>query len=202
MVEKSVILSYAIKKYNKLKKIAILASGNGSNAEKIITYFEGSQKACITLIASNKKDAYALERAKKFNIPTYTFTKSGLEAGLLTEKLISLDIDLVVLAGFLLKIPEDFIRAFPQKIVNIHPALLPKYGGKGMYGMHVHEAVKAAKEVETGITIHLVDENYDEGKVIFQAGVEVLETDSAEDLANKVHRLEHKYFPNVIESLL
>lgn len=185
-----------------MKKIAVLASGSGSNAEKIVTYFKDSEKACITLIASNKNDAYVLERAKKFNIPTYTFTKSELEAGLLTEKLLSLDIDLVVLAGFLLKIPRDFIRAFPEKIVNIHPALLPKYGGKGMYGMHVHEAVKAAGEKETGITIHLVNENYDEGKVIFQAGLEVLEKDSPEDIANKVHELEHKYFPNVIESLL
>ena len=185
-----------------MKKIAILASGSGSNAEKILEYLKGSTKAHVTVIASNKKDAFVLERAKKFHVPTFTFTRSELEAGLLTEKLLSLDIDLVVLAGFLLKIPKDFTRAFPEKIVNIHPALLPKYGGKGMYGMHVHEAVKAAGEKETGITIHLVNENYDEGKVIFQAGVRVLETDSAEDIANKVHELEHKYFPNVIESLL
>ncbi|GAB2627368.1 phosphoribosylglycinamide formyltransferase [Belliella aquatica] len=185
-----------------MKKIAILASGSGSNAEKILEYLKDSTKAHVTVIGSNKKDAFVLERAKKFNVPTFTFTRSDLESGLLTEKLLSLDIDLVVLAGFLLKIPKDFIRAFPEKIVNIHPALLPKYGGKGMYGMHVHEAVKAAGEKETGITIHLVNENYDEGKVIFQAGVGVLETDSAEDIANKVHELEHKYFPNVIESLL
>lgn len=185
-----------------MKNIAILASGSGSNAEKILAYFKDSTKARVTLIASNKKDAFVLERAKKFNVPTFNFTSFDLEAGFLTEKLLSLDIDLVVLAGFLLKIPRGFIRAFPEKIVNIHPALLPKYGGKGMYGMHVHEAVKAAGEKETGITIHLVNENYDEGKVIFQAGVGVLEIDSPEDIAKKVHELEHKYFPNVIESLL
>lgn len=185
-----------------MKKIAILASGSGSNAEKIMEYFKDSAKARVSLITSNKKDAFVLERAKKFNVPIFTFTRSDLEAGLLTEKLLSLDVDLVVLAGFLLKIPINLIKSFPEKIVNIHPALLPKYGGKGMYGMHVHEAVKAAGDKETGITIHLVNENYDEGKVIFQAGVEVLEKDSPEDIANKVHELEHKYFPNVIESLL
>ncbi|MCH7399329.1 phosphoribosylglycinamide formyltransferase [Belliella sp. DSM 107340] len=185
-----------------MKKIAILASGSGSNAEKIIEYFQNSEKAQIVLVASNKKDAYVLERAKKFSVPTFIFNRSDLEDGLLTKMLSSLEVDFVVLAGFLLKIPQGLIKAFPERIVNIHPALLPKYGGKGMYGMHVHQAVKDASDSETGITIHLVNENYDEGKVIFQAGVEVLETDTPEDIANKVHALEHKYFPNVIESLL
>lgn len=185
-----------------MKKIAVLASGSGSNAEKIMEYFKDSAKARVNLIASNNKDAYVLERAQKFNVPTFTFTKSDLEIGLLGEKLLSLEIDLVILAGFLLKIPVNLIQAFPEKIVNIHPALLPKFGGKGMYGMHVHEAVRSAGEKETGITIHLVNENYDEGKVIFQAAVEVLEKDSPKEIADKVHELEHKYFPNVIESLL
>ncbi|MFD2033629.1 phosphoribosylglycinamide formyltransferase [Belliella marina] len=185
-----------------MKKIAILASGSGSNAEKIMEYFQDSEIAQISLIASNKKDAFVLERAKKFDVPTFIFNKADLEAGLLTRMLLGLEVDLVVLAGFLLKIPENLIRSFPDKIVNIHPALLPKYGGKGMYGMHVHQAVKAAKDEETGITIHLVNENYDEGKVVFQAGVEVQESDTPEDIAQKVHELEHKYFPNVIESLL
>lgn len=185
-----------------MKKIAILASGSGSNAEKIMEYFQNSEKAQIVLVASNKKDAYVLERAKKFKVPTFNFNRPDLEDGLLTKMLSSLEVDFVVLAGFLLKIPQGLIKAFPERIVNIHPALLPKHGGKGMYGMHVHQAVKDASDSETGITIHLVNENYDEGKVIFQAGVEVLVTDTPEDIANKVHALEHKYFPNVIESLL
>jgi phosphoribosylglycinamide formyltransferase 1 len=185
-----------------LKNIAILASGSGSNAEKIMEYFKGSTKARVVLVASNKTDAFVLERASKFGVPTFTFSKSDLTAGVLTEKLKVLHVDLVVLAGFLLKIPDSLIQAFPERIVNIHPALLPKYGGKGMYGMHVHQAVKDAGDQETGITIHLVNENYDEGKIIFQAAVAVASTDSPEAIAQKVHALEHKYFPNVIESLL
>lgn len=165
-------------------------------------YFKGSTKARVVLVASNKTDAFVLERASKFGVPTFTFSKSDLIAGVLTEKLKVLHVDLVVLAGFLLKIPDNLIEAFPERIVNIHPALLPKYGGKGMYGMHVHQAVKDAGDQETGITIHLVNENYDEGKIIFQAAVAVASTDSPEAIAQKVHVLEHKYFPNVIESLL
>ncbi|SIS82175.1 phosphoribosylglycinamide formyltransferase [Belliella pelovolcani] len=185
-----------------MKNIAILASGSGSNAEKIMEYFKGSAKARVVLVASNKTDAFVLRRASKFGVPTFTFSKSDLTAGVLTEKLKVLHVDLVVLAGFLLKIPDNLIQAFPERIVNIHPALLPKYGGKGMYGMHVHQAVKDAGDQETGITIHLVNENYDEGKIIFQAAVAVASTDSPEAIAQKVHSLEHKYFPNVIESLL
>lgn len=185
-----------------MKKIAILASGSGTNAEKIMEYFQNSSKGQVVLVASNKKDAFVLERAKKFQVPTYTFSKSELESGMLTDQLQTLGVDLVVLAGFLLKIPHNLIQAFPDQIVNIHPALLPNYGGKGMYGSHVHQAVKDAGDAETGITIHLVNEHYDEGKIIFQAAVPVSPTDSPEDIANKVHLLEHKYFPNVIESLL
>lgn len=185
-----------------LKKIAILASGNGSNAEEIIKHFQHSSKGKVVLVGSNKSDAFVLERAKKFEVPTFTFNRKQLEEGDAVKKLEETEVDFVVLAGFLLKIPLNLIHAYPDKIVNIHPALLPKYGGKGMYGMKVHEAVKAAKDVETGITIHLVNENYDEGKIIFQAGVAVSPEDNPEAIANKVHQLEHKYFPNVIESLL
>lgn len=185
-----------------MKRIAILASGSGSNAEKIMEYFKNSEKAKIALVASNKADAFVLERAKKFEVPTVTFSKKELEEGFLLKKLQVEKIDWVILAGFLLKIPAELIRAFPDRMVNIHPALLPKYGGKGMYGAHVHEAVKAAGDAETGITIHLVNENYDEGKIIFQAATSVEESDSPDDIASKVHALEHRYFPEVIESLL
>lgn len=185
-----------------MKKIAILASGNGSNAEEIMKYFQNSQKGNIVLIGSNKKEAFVLERAKKFNVPTFTFNKSQLEEGLVTQKLREAEVDFVVLAGFLLKIPNNLLQVYPNQIVNIHPALLPNYGGKGMYGMKVHQAVKDAGDKESGITIHLVNENFDEGKIIFQAAVPVSSEDSPEDIAKKVHQLEYKYFPNVIESLL
>ena len=185
-----------------MKRLAILASGSGSNAEKIMEHFQTSTKAVVALVASNKVDAYVLERAKKFQVPTFTFTRKEMDAGILLEKLQDENIDYVILAGFLLKIPVELTRAFPDRMVNIHPALLPKYGGKGMYGHFVHEAVKAAGEKETGITIHLVNENYDEGKIIFQAHTALDELDTPDSIAAKVHELEHKYFPKVIEGLL
>jgi phosphoribosylglycinamide formyltransferase-1 len=185
-----------------LKSIAILASGSGTNAEEIIKYFRNSPKGRVSLIASNKADAYVLERAKKFKVPSFTFSKAELESGKLTAQLQKANIDVVVLAGFLLKIPDNLIQAFPDNIINIHPALLPNYGGKGMYGAKVHQAVKEAGDSETGITIHLVNEHYDEGKIIFQAAVPVEPEDSPDQIAEKVHALEYKYFPNVIESLL
>jgi phosphoribosylglycinamide formyltransferase 1 len=185
-----------------LKKIAILASGSGSNAEEIIKHFQHSSKGKVVLIGSNKSDAFVLERAKNFDVPTFTFNRSQMEAGELTQKLQEMEVDFVVLGGFLLKIPNNLIQAYPDHIINIHPALLPKYGGKGMYGMKVHEAVKNSGDKETGITIHLVNEHYDEGKIIFQAAVPIITTDSPEEIAQKVHQLEYKYFPNVIESLL
>ncbi|WP_375584050.1 phosphoribosylglycinamide formyltransferase [Cyclobacterium xiamenense] len=185
-----------------MKNIAILASGSGTNAQKIMEYFQQSPKARIVLLASNKKDAYALERAKLFDVPTAVFSKKEMENGGLLELLRLRQVDLLVLAGFLLKIPRELIREFRGEIVNIHPALLPGYGGKGMYGMNVHRAVKEAGEHETGITIHLVNENYDEGKIVFQAAVPIAEGDSPEQIAEKVHELEHKYYPNVIESLI
>ncbi|WP_373497237.1 phosphoribosylglycinamide formyltransferase [Aquiflexum sp.] len=185
-----------------MKNIAILASGSGTNAEEIIKYFQNSSKGKVVLVASNKKEAFVLERAKKFHVPSFTFNKEALESGELVQRLKDDKVDFVVLAGFLLKIPDNLIKAFPDRIINIHPALLPKYGGKGMYGAKVHEAVKEAGDQESGITIHLVNENYDEGKIIFQAGVPISPKDSPDTIAQKVHHLEYKYFPNVIESLL
>lgn len=185
-----------------MKKIAILASGSGTNAENIIQYFENSTKAKVALVASNRQDAYVLERAKKHKVPNFSFSKSDLEEGNLAHQLEDMQIDLIVLAGFLLKIPDALIKAFPERIINIHPALLPKHGGKGMYGSRVHEAVKSKGDVLTGITIHYVNEVYDEGRIIFQESVEIDQRDTAETIAGKVQVLEHKYFPKVIESLL
>ncbi|WP_425638074.1 phosphoribosylglycinamide formyltransferase [Algoriphagus yeomjeoni] len=185
-----------------MKRLAILASGSGSNAEKIMEHFQNSEIAEIALVASNKADAFVLERAKKFDVPTFTFSRKEMDAGVLLKKLNAENIEWVILAGFLLKIPVDLTRAFPDRMVNIHPALLPKYGGKGMYGSFVHEAVKAAGETETGITIHLVNENYDEGRIVFQASTPLTSEDTPDSIAEKVHALEHKHFPEVIEGLL
>lgn len=190
------------RKKEKLKKIAILASGNGSNAEEIILHFKDSAKAEVALIASNRKEAYVLDRALRHHIPSLSFTKADLEEGRLNKWLQEKEIDLIVLAGFLLKIPEHLVDSFPDRIVNIHPALLPKYGGKGMYGNYVHQAVKDNRDTRTGITIHYVNRNYDEGAVIFQKSVALSPEDGPEEIAEKVHVLEHKYFPKVIESLL
>lgn len=185
-----------------MKRLAILASGSGSNAEKIMVHFQNSEIAEIALVASNKADAFVLKRARKFDVPTFTFSRKEMDAGVLLEKLQQENIDWVILAGFLLKIPVELTRAFPDRMVNIHPALLPKYGGKGMYGSFVHEAVKAAGEKETGITIHLVNENYDEGRIVFQASVPLTPDDTPDVIAEKVHALEHRHFPEVIEGLL
>ncbi len=180
----------------------ILASGSGSNAEQIMKHFQQSKVGKIALIGTNNPKAGVIQRAAKFDVPVIVFSKSEMAYGQLTQIAKKHDIDLIVLAGFLLKIPEDLIHAYPQQIVNIHPALLPKYGGKGMYGHHVHEAVKAASESESGITIHLVNEHFDEGKILFQAAVQLEPTDSPEMIAQKVLELEHKYFPKIIEDLL
>jgi len=165
-------------------------------------HFQQADKAKIALVASNKQDAFVLERAKKFGVPTFTFSRKEMEAGVLLKKLQEEKIDWVILAGFLLKIPVELTRHFPDRMINIHPALLPKYGGKGMYGSFVHEAVKAAGDIETGITIHLVNEHYDEGRIVFQASVRLTADDTPETIAQKVHALEHKHFPEVIEGLL
>ena len=184
------------------KRIAIFASGSGSNAENIINYFSGSPNVSFPIILSNKKEAFVHERAKKMQIPSITFDKMQLENGEVLALLQKEGIDFIVLAGFLLKVPENILAAYPNKIVNIHPALLPNYGGKGMYGMKVHEAVVANGEKESGITIHYVNEHYDEGAIIAQYKCEVLPTDSPDDVAEKVHALEYKYFPRVIEGVI
>jgi phosphoribosylglycinamide formyltransferase-1 len=184
-------------------RIAIFASGSGSNAENIANYFRGNEAIDVSLILSNKKDAYVLERARKLGIESFTF--SGNEFGT-SDKIVNLlkskNIDFIVLAGFLLRVPENLLKAYPHKIINIHPALLPKFGGKGMYGDNVHKAVVESKERESGITIHYIDENYDEGDIIFQAKCLVLPEDTYEDVARKVHMLEYKHFPVVIENIL
>jgi len=186
-----------------MTRIAIFASGSGSNAQNINEYFEGNPDISISLILANKADAYVLERAKNMNIPSFVFSNKELQnTTVVLDKLKEFDIDFIVLAGFLLKVPSNLISAFPNKIVNIHPALLPKFGGKGMYGMHVHQAVVDNKEKETGITIHYVNENYDEGQIIFQDKFEVGENDNADDVASKIHELEYKHFPRVIEEVI
>ena len=184
------------------KNIAIFASGSGSNAENITRYFTGSAELKFPVILSNKPDAFIHERAKNLNVPSLTFSKQEFEAGdNILEVLKSYDIYAIVLAGFLLKVPVQIIKAYPHRIINIHPALLPKYGGKGMYGERVHKAVKEQGDTESGITIHYVNENYDEGNVIFQALCKVLPTDTCEDIAAKVHDLEYEHFPKVIEQI-
>ena len=186
-----------------MKNIAILASGSGSNAENIANYFAGSDYAQVSLIVANNPNAYVLERAKKLNIESLTITKAEfMAADSLIAELQKRDIDFIVLAGFLLLVPQKLIDAYPGRIVNIHPALLPKHGGKGMYGERVHQAVVAAGDTESGITIHLIDGDYDKGTTFFQATCPVLPKDTADDVANKVHALEYEHFPRVIEEIL
>jgi phosphoribosylglycinamide formyltransferase 1 len=185
-----------------MKKIIIFASGSGSNAEKIIQHFTKINKATVVAVFTNKPDAKVIDRAKKYNLPVFVFSKGELNEGKVLQNVLEIQPNLIVLAGFLLKFPENIIEKFPNKIINIHPALLPKYGGKGMYGMHVHQAVLDNREKETGITIHYVNENYDEGAIIFQKAVNVQDCATPEEIAEKVHTLEHQYFPEVIEQLL
>ncbi len=183
--------------------IAIFASGSGSNAENIIKYFSHSEQFSFPLIISNKHDAFVHKRAESFKIPSVTFSREDfMEGTKIIELLKSKNIDFIVLAGFLLKIPQNIIEEFPDRIINIHPALLPKFGGKGMYGDKVHQAVVDAHETESGITIHYVNEKYDEGNIIFQAKCQVAPEDTPEMVAQKVHALEYQYFPKVIEEVL
>jgi len=185
-----------------LLKIALFASGSGSNAENIIRYFANSEKFAFPIIISNKSDAFVHERASLLHVPSVTFSREDfLEGKKILDFLLQHNIDYIVLAGFLLKIPQAVIDAFPDKIINIHPALLPKYGGKGMFGHHVHQAVADAGEIESGITIHYVNSNYDEGNIVFQAKCPVHPTDTADMIAEKVHVLEYEYYPRVIEDL-
>ncbi len=184
-------------------KVAIFASGAGSNAEKIINYFSGYEKVKITLLVCNKPDAGVIKIAEAATIPVLLIEKEQFFRGdAYVEILKEFGINLIVLAGFLWKVPKQLIAAFPDKIINIHPALLPNYGGKGMYGHFVHEAVIANEEKESGITIHFVNENFDEGKHIFQASCPVLPTDTPETLAARIHQLEHAHFAPIIETVI
>jgi phosphoribosylglycinamide formyltransferase 1 len=186
-----------------MTRIAIFASGAGSNARKIIEHFSQHPKIRIELIVCNKPQAGVLNIADEHGIPTLILDKEQFFRGnAYVDEFKADDIDFIVLAGFLWKVPNALIHAYPEKIVNIHPALLPKYGGKGMYGNFVHEAVIANKETESGISIHVVDEVYDHGKIVFQAKCEVKTDDTPESLAARIHELEHKHYARVIEELL
>jgi phosphoribosylglycinamide formyltransferase-1 len=180
--------------------IAILASGSGSNAENIIRYFQQHKNIQVVQVLANKPDAYVLERAAKWNIPTRVFTKEEFNHPDFSRRLQEEGITHVVLAGFLWLAPSHLVAAFPGRIVNIHPALLPKFGGKGMYGAKVHEAVVATGEKESGITIHLVNEEYDKGAVLFQTSCSIAPEDTADEVAAKVHQLEYEHFPRIIEN--
>lgn len=186
-----------------MRNIAIFASGTGSNARKIIEYFKQSPEVRVALVVSNKKDAGVLDIAKEHGIPTRIINRQTFyESEEILDVLRIHHIDVVVLAGFLWLVPSYLVRAFPQRMVNIHPALLPRHGGKGMYGIHVHEAVKSAGDSETGITIHFVNEHYDEGDFVFQERCAVDPGDSPSDIARKVLQLEHRYFPEVIARIV
>ncbi|MEO9512241.1 MAG: phosphoribosylglycinamide formyltransferase [Flavobacteriaceae bacterium] len=186
-----------------MKRIVILASGSGSNAENIITHFKGTNSMEVCAVLTNRKTAAVLERCERLGIAAFYFNRTAFyDADSVTQILKGLNPDLIVLAGFLWKVPTALINTFPNTIVNIHPSLLPKYGGKGMYGAKVHQAVKDNLEQETGITIHYVNENYDEGAIIFQAKTKVASSDNANSIAEKVHQLEYEHFPKVIEKLL
>jgi len=185
-----------------MDNLIIFASGAGTNAAAIINWFKANGKARVSLIVCNKPQAGVLKIAEKENIPTLLIDKQSIQSAEFVATLQSHNPTLIILAGFLWKIPAAMTTAFPDKIINIHPALLPKYGGKGMYGHHVHEAVIAAGEQESGITIHYVNEAYDEGNTIVQAHCPVVAGDTPDSLAARIHQLEHYYFPRVIEFLL
>ncbi|MCG2419983.1 phosphoribosylglycinamide formyltransferase [Aequorivita sp. F47161] len=185
------------------KRIVIFASGSGTNTENIIKYFQRAQFAEVVQVLSNKKDAKVLERAKNLNVAAISFSKDELFASEGVLKILKeTKPDIIVLAGFLLKFPEIILKEFPNKVINIHPALLPKYGGKGMYGNFVHEAVVKNNEVETGITIHYVNENYDEGAIISQKKVTLSDNETPETVAEKIHKLEYEWFPKIVEEVL
>jgi phosphoribosylglycinamide formyltransferase-1 len=186
-----------------MKNIAIFASGSGTNADNIIKYFSTSNFAKVTLVLSNKPDAFVLERAAKLGVPSIFFDRSQFySSGTVSDYLKKYKIDFIVLAGFLWLVPSSILSSYKMKIINIHPALLPAYGGKGMYGDRVHKAVLANSEKESGITIHYVNEKYDDGDIIFQARCKVLPGDSPDSLAHRIHDLEYKHFPAVIEKLI
>lgn len=185
-----------------MKRIVIFASGSGSNAENIIKHFQSTKTAVVTHVLSNNEHAKVFERCEKLNIDASLFDRESFTKDDTVLNFLHVEADIIILAGFLWRIPAKIVEAFPNKIINIHPALLPKYGGKGMYGMNVHKAVKENNETETGITIHYVNENYDEGAIIFQATTNLVPTDTADDIAAKIHVLEYEHFPKVIEEVI
>ena len=185
-----------------MKRLSIFVSGNGTNLQRIAEYFADKKDVEIVNVVCNNPKAYSIERAKNLGIPLRMITKEDFRSEAFIKELQNLHVDLIVLAGFLWKIPEDLVKAFPRKIVNIHPALLPKYGGKGFYGEHVHEAVVTAKEAQSGITVHYVNEIYDSGEIILQARVSLDEKETPDSLAAKIHHLEQAYFPIAIEQVL
>ena len=187
-----------------MKRVAVFASGSGTNFQQICEYFiEKNNDIKIELLVVNKANAYVVERAKQLNVKSVYFNREDFySSDKVVECLLENQIDFIVLAGFLWLIPDNILKEYPNKIINIHPALLPNYGGKGMHGHHVHEAVIAAKEQESGITIHYVNEKYDEGNIIFQAKCSITPEDTADSLAEKIHLLEKEHFPKVIDSLL
>ena len=186
-----------------VRNIAVLASGNGSNAENIIRYFKEKGTAAVSLVLSNRREAFALERAHRLGVPAVYFPKEEWADGeAVLAALREYKVDFVVLAGFLVRVPSNILRAYPSRMVNIHPSLLPKFGGKGMYGDGVHRAVLASGETESGITIHYTNERYDEGAVICQHKCPVLPGDTVETLAARIHVLEYEYYPKVIEQMV
>ena len=189
---------------NSDKKVSILifASGNGSNAENIITYFQNKAIDINWMIITNNSNAGVIQRSIKMGIPFLVFDKKDFYENMFLEKISLINPKLIILAGFLLKIPENLIKKFNNKIINIHPSLLPKYGGKGMYGMNVHNEVIKNREAESGISIHYVNNQYDEGKIIFQKSTKIIYPSNAENLSKKIHELEMKYFPEIIEKLI
>jgi len=185
------------------KKLAIFASGSGSNAENICNYFANSSDIEVVLMCTNKRDAYIVKRAEKLDIPVVFISESELNNfDVLHKKLQNAKVDIIILAGFLLKLPAIMIEYYPNRILNIHPSLLPKYGGKGMYGNKVHKAVLENKETESGISIHFVNQNYDEGEIVLQEKCVISEDETLETLTEKIHQLEHNYFPIAIEKTL
>ena len=185
-----------------MKRIVVFASGSGTNAENIIKFFNHTKTAKVTQVLCNNEHAKVFDRCKKLNIKCLHFNKDDFFTSDKVLNILNEHADVIILAGFLWKIPSKIIDAFTNKIINIHPALLPKYGGKGMYGMNIHKAVKKNKETETGITIHFVNENYDEGAIIYQAKTSILAEDTPETIAKKIHELEQRYFPRVIEDVI
>lgn len=185
-----------------MKRIVLFASGSGTNVENIIRYFQDSTSIKVTQVLTNNKNAKVIERCKRLKINCFVFNRKDFYHSDKVLNIVKKQGDYIILAGFLWKVPENFIAFFSDRIINIHPALLPKFGGKGMYGMHIHKAVIMNKEKETGITIHFVNEQYDEGAIIFQKKVSLLHNDTLKDVANKIHQLEMRFFPQVIERVI